>query len=97
MKTALQELIEWNEKEFLEAKHVIDNAKDYDDKVVSLADNYYRAHYQVKIKATELLSKEREQIIECFEKAQADMMRGERGRPCLYRTASDYYQSTYKQ
>lgn len=59
MQTPLMELIEWNNKEILDAKHVIDNAKDYDERIVSMADHYYMAHYQVKTKATELLEKER--------------------------------------
>ena len=62
MQTPLAELIEWNNREILDAKHVIDNAKDYDERIVSIADHYYRAHYQVNKKATELLEKEREVI-----------------------------------
>lgn len=60
MNTPLMELIEWNNKELLEAKHVIDNAKDYDERTLAMADHYYRVHYQVKAKATELLEKEME-------------------------------------
>ena len=59
MKTPLIELIEWNNEELIKAKHVIDNAKDYDESIVSMADKYYMAHYQVNKKATELLEKER--------------------------------------
>jgi len=85
MQTPLQELIEWNEKELLEAKHVIDNAKDYDERTLAMADHYYRVHYQVKAKATELLEKERQIIKRSYDD----------GWDAKHGSASEYYTKTF--
>lgn len=87
MNTPLMELIKWNNNELLEAKHVIDNAKDYDERIVSMADKYYRAHYQVNRKATELLEKERQIIIDAYHINPNESVFGNVG--------SDYYTKTF--
>ena len=92
MQTPLQELIEWNEKELLEAKHVIDNAKDYDEMTLAMADHYYRVHYQVKAKATELLEKERQIIKRSYDDGYYSGVN--RHTQVLADNGSDYYTKT---
>ena len=87
MNTPLMELIEWNNNELLEAKHVIDNAKDYDEMTLAMADHYYRVHYQVKAKATELLEKERQIIIDAYHINPNEAVFGN--------VCSDYYTKTF--
>ena len=86
------ELIEWNNNELLEAKHVIDNAKDYDERIVSMADKYYRAHYQVNSKATELLEKERQIIKRSYDDGYYSGVN--RHTQVLADNGSDYYTKT---
>ena len=94
MNTPLMELIEWNEKELMDAKNVIDNPNDYDIRIVSMADHYYRAHYQVNKKATELLEKERATIEQAYK---SGYMIGELSlmEPYANEEASDYYTKTF--